>query len=45
MRLFKSKSEPEEQFDEFYASVKLISGEEILCIVVKDKSPRKTYHC
>ena len=38
MRLFKSKSEPEEQFDEFYASVKLISGEEILCIVIRDKS-------
>lgn len=40
MRLFKSKSEqgPEEQIDEFYASVKLISGEEILCIVIRDKS-------
>jgi len=39
MKLFKSKSE--EQFEEFYASVKLISGEEVLCIVVKDNSQDK----
>jgi len=36
MKLFKSKSD--DLYDEFYASVKLISGEEVLCILVIDKT-------
>ena len=34
MKSFKSKSD--DLYDEFYASVKLISGEEILCLVIID---------
>lgn len=36
MKLFKSKSE--DIYDEFYASLKLVSGEEILCLVIVDKT-------
>ena len=38
MRLFKSKSDSEDIYDEFYASIKLISGEELLCMVIVDKT-------
>jgi len=36
MKSFKSKSD--DLYDEFYASVKLISGEEVLCLVIVDKT-------
>lgn len=36
MKSFKSKSD--DLYDEFYASVKLISGEEVLCLLVIDKT-------
>ena len=34
MKSFKSKSD--DLYDEFYAAVKLISGEEVLCLVIVD---------
>jgi hypothetical protein len=36
MKSFKSKSN--DLYDEFYASVKLISGEEVLCLMIIDKT-------
>ena len=33
-----SKSKSDDLYDEFYASVKLISGEEVLCLMVVDKT-------
>jgi hypothetical protein len=36
MKSFKSKSD--DLYDEFYASVKLISGEEVLCLLIVDKT-------
>lgn len=38
MKLFKSKSDDGDLYDEFYASIKLVSGEELLCMVVVDKT-------
>ena len=35
-----SKSKSDEPYDEFYASLKLVSGEEILALVVVDNTGR-----